>query len=101
MVQGSVYSPGIWRTLTALFFLMSLTMLIVGSIFVNNCEGGRFIPIYLILSGVIGTLHFIIMLRDCCRAKPKRGLFSGGNYRLLQAANCLFAVFLGWTFFGE
>lgn len=90
----------VWRTLVMIFLLFSTGMIVVGAMFVYQCSGNKFIPTYMIVSGVIGLLQFVIMIYDYCAADPNRRTLTGRN-TVYSCTNVSFALFLGWTFFGS
>jgi hypothetical protein len=50
----------------AIFFILSLIQVIIGSLHKNSCPGNQFIPIYLIVAGVLGIvliLSFVCLVR--------------------------------------
>lgn len=59
---------------------MSLAMLIVGSIYVNDCKIQPNIPVYLIVSGVLGTIQHVIAVWT--KYVPKE---TGGRLKVYRA----------------
>lgn len=62
-----------WFTCVGGIPFLSLVMLIIGSIYVNDCNIEPNIPIYLIVSGLIGTIQHVIVIWTNYVPKDSKG----------------------------
>ncbi|KAK2151201.1 hypothetical protein LSH36_372g02010 [Paralvinella palmiformis] len=85
-----------WRPLCHTEFVV----VVAGSMYVHQCGGSKFIPIYMMVAGIIGLIQFLIMLYSCCvPVTPTRTMTK--KHTVYNCQNVFFGFFMGWTFFGK
>ncbi|XGW30723.1 hypothetical protein V3C99_009580 [Haemonchus contortus] len=79
-----------------LFLIVAIVEIVVGSLNVENCPVNRMIPIWLIVSGGISCLRYVLAIGLAIMHK------SGGSVGSLRAMlECLFSIFwVVWLIFG-
>jgi len=86
-----------WFTCVGGIPFLSLVMLIIGSIYVDECKIEPNIPVYLIVSGVVGTLQHIITIWTKYVPKESHGKLRVYR-RYCNSLNGIFHLFLTMWF---
>ena len=85
--------------ITALLLAVPIAMVVIGSLYVNDCPLQRYIPIYLIVGGVFGLLKNLSSLAH--QAKNKRNDNEEDNAKSNPFDGLVACFLLGWFIAGN
>lgn len=66
---GVIFGSVLWTVLVGIFNIIPITMIVIGSVYLNDCKIERMIPVYLVVYGAL--LLFRYLWTSCLRCSAK------------------------------